>query len=71
MLRPAIKLTTKSQATESASLLVLAHSAVGKAQRGAGRCPEWCPGDRCGDRTTSGHVLITIERILSRQPGQG
>ena len=38
---------------------------------GAGRCPEWCPGDRCGDRTTSGHVLITIERILTGQPGQG
>ena len=45
---------------------------VGKeARAGAGRCPEWCLGDRCGDRTTSGHVRITIERILKGQPGQG
>ena len=41
------------------------------AKRGwAGRCPEWCPWDRCGDRTTSRHVLITIDRILTEQPGQ-
>ena len=32
---------------------------------------ECCPGDRRGDRTTSGHVLITIERILTGQVGQG
>ena len=24
----------------------------------AGRCPEWCPGDRCGDRTTSGQSYL-------------
>ena len=37
----------------------------------AGHCPECCPRDRRGDRTTSGHVLITIERILTGQVGQG
>ena len=40
-------------------------------QRGAGHRPECCPGDRRGDRTTSGHVLITIEQILPGQVGQG
>ena len=42
-----------------------------KTREGAGRYPGWYPGDRCGDRTTSGYVLITIERILTGQPGQG
>ena len=37
----------------------------------AGQCPECCPGDRRGDRTTSGHVVITIGRILTGQAGQG
>ena len=36
----------------------------------AGHCPECCPGDRRGDRTTSGHVVINIERILTGQAGQ-
>ena len=48
-----------------AAIAVEETAAAASSRGGTGRSPVWCPWDRCGDRTTSGHVLITIERILT------
>ena len=55
-----------SSAAATFQLIDLAQPCHSKGCKGeAGHCPECCPGDRRGDRTTSGHVLITIECPVS------